>query len=84
MVSTIDFKTIVEELRTRLVSSGSDHKIGDKIIRDRIRCCLAELLDTDLDAPIDVVVTKLDEKWRQDGLIQGHSDLSPQAVSKTQ
>ena len=74
MVSTIDFKTIVEELRTRLVSSGSDHKIGDKIIRDKIRSRLADLLDTDLDAPIDVVVAKLDAKWRQDGLIQEHSD----------
>ena len=73
MVSTIDFKTIVEELRTRLVSSGSDHKISDKIIRDRIRCRLADLLDTDIDAPIDVVVAKIDEKWRQDDLIQEHS-----------
>jgi hypothetical protein len=73
LVSTIDFKTIVEELRTRLVSSGSDHKIGDKIIRDKIRCRLADLRDTDLDAPIDVVA-KLDENWRQDGLIQENSD----------
>lgn len=74
MVSTIDFKAIVEELRTRLVSSGSDPEIGDKTIRDKIRCRLADMLDTDLDAPIDVVVAKLDERWRQDGLIQEKTD----------
>jgi hypothetical protein len=63
----IDYKAIVDELRRRLLNS-------DNGIKDKIRCRLAGLLDTDPNTPLDVVISELDEKWRQDGLIQERND----------
>jgi hypothetical protein len=63
----VDYKAIVDELRRRLLDS-------DKRIEGKVLFRLAGMLDTDPNAPMDVVIAKLDEKWRRDGLIQEHND----------
>lgn len=69
MMKPVDYKALYDELRTRLLHRPETAAGDHQDIKDRIRCRLALLLDAAPDTPLEVVLDRLDEKWRQDGLI---------------
>lgn len=66
---SVNFKAIVQELRARL--AGGCGGPGDALrqIRDEFRYRLASMLEADPGTPMELLLDRLAEKWKQDGLL---------------
>ncbi len=69
MVSNVNYRSIVQELRNRLTVGccGANDTRGQ--IWDEFRLRLACMLEVDPGTPMEDLLDRLAEKWEQDGLL---------------
>lgn len=68
-IPCVDYRTLIEELRSRFAGMSWEPTPEDMKVIDNIRYRMAGLLEASPDTPIQEIIDQLAEKWRQDGLI---------------
>ncbi len=68
-MQAVNYRYIVEELKRSLVCPEQSDKPCVDYVREKVRSRLVFMLDVDPESSLEMVIERLTEKWRQDGLL---------------
>jgi hypothetical protein len=66
---SLDFGTLIEELRSRMLTRSENSNDLSNQVFNRIRCSMAMLLEVSPEASMEEIIDRLAAKWHEDGLI---------------
>ncbi len=73
MIPSINYRSLVQDLKTRFSGAGRDDPAAQLVGNQMCRRMMT-FLEMDRDVPLEEMIDRLEAKWRADGLIATEDD----------